>query len=358
MNLSRQELNRYDSRLGKLEGAAFDYVSSKVGAYIETFPGATVDEIREYAIECATYAVAAFGDAAATAAAELYDAMAYAAGAKLEPALVDSSDPVPYIESGIRYQVRKLIDGDVQGFVQRCGAVAKEQVARKANETMRVNAKRDGLRYARVPMGGETCTFCAKLASRGFVYKSAKSAGEGHEYHKNCRCKVVPRFKGVRVEGYDPDEWYRTWKLFEEIDEMESGDGTPVSDFDKKILKTAHITDGIDYDKVLSGMEKHAIPEAKLTRYALDPDKDPNKARAFSGYLGYEKEDAATVAAKVYGYVADHEPEYRDTTPHGDRFTTEMVMEGKDGKSAKVKVGWIRDGEAGKMRMTTIFVDE
>ena len=82
---------------------------------------------------------------------------------------------------------------------------------------MRLNAKRDGLRYARVPMGGETCSFCAMLASRGFDYRSAKTAGEGNHYHKNCRCKVVPGFDGMEVEGYDPDEWHERWQLMEEI---------------------------------------------------------------------------------------------------------------------------------------------
>ncbi len=35
-----------------------------------------------------------------------------------------------------------------------------------------------------------------------------------------------------------------------------------------------------------------------------------------------------------------------------------MVISGKDGKTARVKVGWIRDDDASKMRMMTIFVDE
>ena len=74
--------------------------------------------------------------------------------------------------------------------------------------------------------------------------------------------------------------------------------------------------------------------------------------------MGYSASDSAEVAANVYAYVADHAPEYRDSTPYGDRYTTEMVMRGKDGKSAKVKVGWIKDKDTGKMRLTTIFVDE
>lgn len=62
--------------------------------------------------------------------------------------------------------------------------------------------------------------------------------------------------------------------------------------------------------------------------------------------------------SRVYEHVADHEPEFRETDRYGDRFTTRMVMRGKDGKSAKVKVGWILDKGGGKMRLTSIYVNE
>ena len=87
------------------------------------------------------------------------------------------------------------------------GTIARDQVRRRGNQTMLHNAKRDKLRYARVPMGGETCAFCAMLASRGFVYHSAATAGEGNHYHHDCRCKVVPGFDGIKVEGYEVDKY-------------------------------------------------------------------------------------------------------------------------------------------------------
>nr|WP_314638676.1 hypothetical protein [uncultured Olsenella sp.] len=89
--------------------------------------------------------------------------------------------------------------------------IARDQVRRMANSTMRYNAARDGRRYARVPLGGETCGFCTMLASRGFVYRSAKTAGEGNHYHSDCRCKVIPGFEGMTVEGYDPGEYARRY---------------------------------------------------------------------------------------------------------------------------------------------------
>jgi hypothetical protein len=54
---------------------------------------------------------------------------------------------------------------------------------------------------------GDPCAFCAMLASRGAVYKSAQSAGfeldpvrgEINRYHDNCGCQVVPVFTRTPV---------------------------------------------------------------------------------------------------------------------------------------------------------------
>lgn len=218
--LTRQLLSTYDSRLAELEGSAYDYASSRIASFLAQFPKATAEQVREFAVEKVDEAVLTFGDGASSLAADLYENLAQASGAKVKAALVDTSDVSEYIQKEVRYQLRKYLDGDSDGFTDACAKKAKDQVQRRANETMRVNAKRDGLRYARVPMGGETCTFCAMLASRGFVYRSAKAAGEGTHYHANCRCKVVPEFKNMNVEGYDPKEWLARWDAFKDLDGM------------------------------------------------------------------------------------------------------------------------------------------
>ncbi len=89
------------------------------------------------------------------------------------------------------------------------GSLAADQVKRAANRTMRQNCERDGVKYARVPTGAETCGFCIMLASRGFVYSTAQAAGELDHYHRSCDCKIVAGFDGeTEIEGYDPDELY------------------------------------------------------------------------------------------------------------------------------------------------------
>lgn len=218
MALSRKRLNGYDKLLREQEGLAAEYTRKRLNMWMSQNPKATVAEVRDFAIQAVDEAVMAYGDAASTIAADLYDLLADQAGRNLRRAGIDTGDFKPYIEEEAHYQARHLVDGAPTEFVKRMARAASDQVARRANRTMRRNAARDGIRYARVPMGGETCTFCAMLASRGYAYLSRASAGgEGDHYHPNCRCKVVPETAGD-VEGYDPDEWADIWNAMEEVD--------------------------------------------------------------------------------------------------------------------------------------------
>ena len=84
------------------------------------------------------------------------------------------------------------------------------------------NARRDrgdGVRFARVPTGAETCSFCFMLATRGAVYWTRATAGEMSKFHHRCDCKIVPGFKSDKhaelVEGWRPKDAYDRLKLIE-----------------------------------------------------------------------------------------------------------------------------------------------
>ena len=185
---------------------------------------------------------------------------------------------------------------------------------------MMENAARDPLspRFARVPSGGETCKFCLMLAGRGFVYHSKKTAGEFGHYHDNCDCRIVASWDKDGVEGYDPMSYHREWR----------------------------------------GRENFTIPEAKLTKYALNMDhpKGREKAIAFKEALGFTEEDSREIMSQVYRWVGEHEPTFRDSGKYGDSYTTDMTMVGKNGKTARVLVGWMKEPGRDKMKLTTIYV--
>lgn len=115
-------------------------------------------------------------------------------------------------------------DDFVDGLSQRLGYDMK----RAAGNTIYHNGFNDTHKtlYARIPAPGSKCEFCAMLASRGFVYRSAKTAGQDEHYHANCHCRITPNWElkqgqlSIDVDGYDPDAIYEEWKNTDHADYM------------------------------------------------------------------------------------------------------------------------------------------
>lgn len=232
-----------------------------------------------------------------------------------------------------------------QSVRRKVGDLASAEVKRMANKTMTDNCVRDDVRYARVPVGAETCGFCIMLASRGFVYHSERSAGELNHYHQNCDCKVIPGFPGMEVEGYDPDALYDIYsEARSRIEGRVTGSGLS--------REIGHVLAERD------GMNKCVIPEAKLTRYALDKSSESghDKAVAFELALGFTKDDADEVMRLVYRWMGRNDPVKTGESRWGEIYTADIRMTGKNGKTANVRTGWIlRPGED-KMQLTSIYV--
>lgn len=206
--VSRADLRRYSRRVEAVNKAAGQEMARLIDAFLKRYPFASVSVARQYAITAGVIVLNKYGDAASELSAQMFEELTG------KSAVYDDSDPSAYIAKEARYQAQKLVDGDVKGFSDAMSKCIEDQMGRKANATMRRSCARHGIRYARVPMGGDTCPFCIMLASRGYVYTSAEAAGdESNHYHANCRCKVMPQ--GADVEGYDPDEYYRQWRELE-----------------------------------------------------------------------------------------------------------------------------------------------
>lgn len=197
--------------------------------------GLSVAQVREVAIEAIVAASDEYGAMTREMACALFESeTGQAASYVTQPTNRET------IENSVRYYAGSLKDGTEEGlerFVKSCTARTRLLTRRCSNEAViescaasAKSAKRrkasakgghKGVRFARVPHGGDTCTFCAMLASRGFVYWSRKTAGEFNHYHLHCRCTIVPDDGSGEVEGYDPTEWYARWKAYEEIDSSE-----------------------------------------------------------------------------------------------------------------------------------------
>ena len=223
--ISAAEFAAYNREVARIGGRAAADVESSVLAWCRSHEDATVAQKREAAKLIMDGFVQGYDDVAAEFAAQWYDRRAEQGGARLEQAVTMTTYEPDSVDAVARYQARKLAKGGDAAFAKACGEFARNDAFRSLNETISANVGRDkdkGVRFARVPTGFETCTFCLMLASRGAVYHTRKTAGEFKHFHRRCDCKIVPGFgddpDAELVEGVRPKELYELYKQFREID--------------------------------------------------------------------------------------------------------------------------------------------
>ena len=222
--ISRSNFDQYNQAVEALINEALQATSDQLRAWMLINPDASVAEIREFAKEVMDGMCQVYGEAASSLAAEWYDIEASNAGKVLPVAITETTYNPEQIDKVARYQASKLIAGDIEGFIDRCAEYIENNTKRSLNNTIMANVSRDtgnGVRFARVPTGFETCAFCYMLASRGAVYHSRYTAGEQNHYHRRCDCKIVPGFEddpdAAIVEGYDPQGMReRMWAIEEQ----------------------------------------------------------------------------------------------------------------------------------------------
>lgn len=201
MIITDKTWNRYISVLRQLNNRAAedmirylakqDYVDID-GTYVLTTRQRK--ELIDYAYGVSTK----YGEGAAAAACEMYDAIAVLQKASVEPAVPAATatyNEVGKAVNGTLKQNPDLVPSTVSRLVKTAGA-----------DTTLKNAIRDDAYWAWVPQG-DTCAFCITLASRGWQKASEKALKGGHaeHIHSNCDCTYAIRFApDLNVEGYDP----------------------------------------------------------------------------------------------------------------------------------------------------------
>ena len=223
--ISAAEFAAYNREVARIGDRAAADVESSVLAWCRSHEDATVAEKREAAKLIMEGFVQGYDDVAAEFAAQWYDRRAEQVGAMLEQAVTMTTYGPDSVDAVARYQAKKLAKGGDAAFAKACGEFARDDAFRSLNETIIANVGRDkdkGVRFARVPTGFETCTFCLMIASRGAVYHTRKTAGEFKHFHRRCDCKIVPGFgddpDAELVEGVRPEELYELYKQFKEIE--------------------------------------------------------------------------------------------------------------------------------------------
>lgn len=152
-------------------------------------------------------------------------------------------------------------------------------------------------RYARVPSGTETCSFCMMLASRGFVYASGRKGQKTHN-HANCDCVYIPGWgDNPTVEGYDNREWYERWQNSIEETASERARNSGEFSVEKMNDEVQKIYDS--YAKSAS-ISKKAIP----SKWKAGQFNDFNDVQSYliSAPTTSELEHRYSVVGRTYGF--------------------------------------------------------
>lgn len=169
---------------------------------------------RKKAIDYAVRLASVYGESAAAAACEMYDAIAAATGL-----LYPQATPAQVTEY-IYGDVAKTVNGMIkqQASAESMGQAIGRLVKRAGADTTLQNAIRDRAEFAWIP-SGDSCAFCIMLASNGWqpATKAAMNGGHAEHIHANCDCEYAIRFTpNTEYAGYNPRE-YRD--MYDEADE-------------------------------------------------------------------------------------------------------------------------------------------
>ncbi len=211
MRVSEARLDAWRVEVSAAASDARLSVAAELEAWASSHPGASVEQHREAAIRAVSAASSSYGRVSSSCSASLFDELAEAQGSPARFRVADTTDRA-YVEEKVRWLAGRLRRGDADGFRRGAVDLAAAQVMRNAQASMAANCERAGARWARVPHGPRPCEWCFMLASRGFAYKTARTASAGG--HMRCLCALVPDFDGkTAVEGYDPDGMYARWRM-------------------------------------------------------------------------------------------------------------------------------------------------
>lgn len=196
MRISLKTWMKYKDRLARInKKAAADmerYVRS-IGGYKDH-----VQEVIDYAFALSTK----YGEAAAAAACEMYDAIAVASGASVPPAEPASTAKYTEVAIAVQGTAKNASETQIPGTVSRL-------VKQAGADTTLQNAKRDGAYFAWVP-SGDTCAYCLALAGLGWrpAGKLTLNGGHAEHIHANCDCTYAIDLKGdLTIEGYQPSKY-------------------------------------------------------------------------------------------------------------------------------------------------------
>lgn len=227
--VARESIEQYRRDSSQLSAL----VAKELADYFGVLDLSRPEAVRDALMEFVPLLVTEYGEVAAALALEWYEQLRFESGATgsyVAAAVLPSVINPERVEAKVRYAAGHLFDREYEAkgadggliVVRKPAAPEKalsvltaatdKYVKQHGREAIAWNAQHEGVRYARVPTGAKTCSFCLLLASRDAVYLSEQSAGSKkfgseNEFHGFCDCEIVPiRTANDYPPGYLPDQ--------------------------------------------------------------------------------------------------------------------------------------------------------
>lgn len=178
--------------------------------------------------------------------------------------------------------------------------------------------------------------------------RKARYPGDFGDPAEDCNCRCVALTRATWDLDADELKTLKDRAAFFGLDKTSS-----FKDFEKKYLKAAQTVEKSGKSGIIEA-GNFAIPMQKLVGYALDPQKAPDKAKAFELALGYTKDNAAELLQSIFDNADESRFVEKGDSGFGMRYEYIMELEGPNGKKARVVTAWIR--ENGKLRLTSVYV--
>ncbi|QLE64003.1 minor capsid protein [Furfurilactobacillus rossiae] len=111
----------------------------------------------------------------------------------------------------------------------------------------------------------------------------------------------------------------------------------------------------------LPGASDAIIPEAKLTKYALDPTNThggADKARVFKSALGYTQDNYQDLIDQIHAGQTKYHAVSKGDAGYGMQYQVDMPITGPNGAIKNVRTAWIKDKQSGQTRLVSLYVKE
>nr|DAW09599.1 MAG TPA: minor capsid protein [Caudoviricetes sp.] len=199
MDISKKDMESYHRLLSQIQERSKSTFNRLVEAGLKVNPAMGDEEFLELVEKSMISATLSFGDAASSVALDFFTDTTGLDAKNTDIARLPFGVNDSFSDHVKKYARNNDIKG--QKFLEACGNLVESETLQQANRTIGKAGARNGMKFARVPQGGE-CPFCAWLASFGFHYTEK---GANSHYHDHCRCKVVAGKPGTKVGGYQPE---------------------------------------------------------------------------------------------------------------------------------------------------------